>query len=96
MKAEKHSDVCARFCFCRAVPEPVTLYATRGLSQTASAQTMGEGRLTFNVTGSWYRQEAAMPLAPDTGADIITGTGAASFGANNFIDISPASASVPN
>ena len=33
-----------------------TCYATRGLTQTSSAETMGEGRMTVNAQGSWYQQ----------------------------------------
>ena len=67
-----------------------TCYATRGLTQTSSAETMGEGRMTVNAQGSWYQQARnypAPPQTPDSGANIFTGMGALSFGINPYIDI---------
>jgi outer membrane protein OmpA-like peptidoglycan-associated protein len=67
-----------------------TMYATRGLSQTGSAEALGEGRLVFGLTGAWYQQDqaprAAAPGNPQAGANIFTGIGAASFGVSPYID----------
>ena len=64
-----------------------TLWATRGLSQTTSAETMGAGRLTVNLTGTWYSQERGFLNAAWQGSDITTGIAAISFGVNPYIDI---------
>jgi outer membrane protein OmpA-like peptidoglycan-associated protein len=69
------------------VTPPTTLMATRGLTQTASAEPLGAGRLTFNLTGTWYRQALAFPGVPVKDADIATGIAAFSFGVNSFIDV---------
>ena len=67
-----------------------TMYGTRGLSQTGSAEALGEGRLVFGLTGTWYQQDQGpMPAAPgnpQAGANIFTGIGAASFGVSPYID----------
>ncbi|MDD5675555.1 MAG: hypothetical protein PHC61_15400, partial [Chitinivibrionales bacterium] len=64
-----------------------TWYATHGSSQTAAAEAMGAGRLTFVAAGSWYSQTNAIPGAANTGADIFSGQGAFSFGVSPFFDI---------
>ncbi len=69
------------------VPPTNTFYGTRGLSQTNSAETLGEGRLIFGVNGSWYQQQRAISGAPDVDANIFTGIGAAAFGLNRFVDL---------
>jgi outer membrane protein OmpA-like peptidoglycan-associated protein len=67
-----------------------TFYGTRGLTQTGSAEALGEGRLLFGVNGAWYQQgQAPVAQAPDNpqkGANIFTGIGAASFGISPYID----------
>jgi outer membrane protein OmpA-like peptidoglycan-associated protein len=65
-----------------------TMWATRGLTQTASAEPMGEGRLTFTLTGTWYKQGTVFPgIVPPQDADVTTGTAAFSFGVNNYVDV---------
>ena len=64
-----------------------TMWATRGLTQTASAEPMGAGRLTFNLTATWYKQDAIMPTAPVKDADVTTGIAAFSFGVNPYLDV---------
>ena len=61
--------------------------ATRGLSTVGSAEAMGEGRLTFNVSGNWYNQNTAFAMTPNQNANIIAGRGAVSYGASPFIDL---------
>ena len=61
--------------------------ATRGLSSVSSAEPMGEGRLTFNVTGNWYNQNQEFISTPNKNASIVNGLGAASYGASPFIDL---------
>ncbi|MBN1129150.1 MAG: OmpA family protein [Chitinispirillaceae bacterium] len=70
------------------IAPPTTLQATRGLSQTLSAEPMGSGRLTFNLTGSWYKQEIGYSsLTPVEGSHVSTGLTAFSFGVNSFVDV---------
>lgn len=69
-----------------AVAPPTTLHATRGLSQTISAEPIGAGRLTFSLNGSWYKQDIAYGKL-DQGTHITNGLGAFSFGVNPYIDI---------
>jgi outer membrane protein OmpA-like peptidoglycan-associated protein len=64
-----------------------TMWATRGLTQTASAETMGAGRLTISLTGTWYKQDGAFVGVPPQDADVMTGTAAASFGVNRYVDV---------
>ncbi len=61
--------------------------ATRGLTTVSSAEPMGAGRLTFNVTGNWYNQNRAFISTPNKNANIISGLGAASYGAGSNIDL---------
>jgi len=64
-----------------------TVYATRGMTQTSSAEALGAGRLTVGLQGAWYQQKRNFAGAPDSNANIITGVGAVSFGVNPYIDI---------
>jgi outer membrane protein OmpA-like peptidoglycan-associated protein len=64
-----------------------TMQATRGLTQISSAEPMGTGRLTINLTGSWYKQAMAFPGTPPQDADVATGLFAASFGLNPYCDV---------
>jgi outer membrane protein OmpA-like peptidoglycan-associated protein len=66
---------------------PMTFKATRGLTQTASAEALGEGRLSFNLIGSWYTQEIDFQGVPPAGSDITAGHLSFSFGVNRYIDI---------
>jgi outer membrane protein OmpA-like peptidoglycan-associated protein len=67
-----------------------TMWATRGLTQIASAEPLGAGRLTFNLTGTWYKQDVGYPTVtgvPSQDADVMTGVFAASFGINPYFDV---------
>lgn len=64
-----------------------TFYGTRGLSQTASAEALGEGRLIFGAQGAWYRQQRAFAGGPNQDANIFTGIGSASLGLNRHVDV---------
>jgi outer membrane protein OmpA-like peptidoglycan-associated protein len=68
-----------------------TLYALRGLPQTGSAEALGEGRLVFGLSGSWYAQKQAprpaAPGNPQVNASIMTGTGSAALGISPYIDV---------
>ena len=69
-------------------PIPATTeWGTRGLSQTASAEALGYGRLNFSLMGTWYRQHGAFPGAPNPDADIATGIGVMAFGISDYFDI---------
>jgi outer membrane protein OmpA-like peptidoglycan-associated protein len=64
-----------------------TFYGTRGLTQTASAEALGEGRLIFGFYGSWYQQQKDFSGAPNKDANIFTGIGSISLGVNRQIDV---------
>jgi outer membrane protein OmpA-like peptidoglycan-associated protein len=68
------------------VAPSITFYGTRGLSQTASAEALGEGRLTFGAYGSWYQQQKTFLGAPNKNANIFTGIGSVSLGINRHMD----------
>jgi outer membrane protein OmpA-like peptidoglycan-associated protein len=71
-----------------SIAPPTTLHGTRGLSQTVAAESIGEGRLNFSVSGSWYKQYMSyLDITPDEGTHITTGLGAFSFGVNNYVDV---------
>ena len=70
----------------KLVPPTNTWYGTRGLSQTGSAEALGEGRLIFGFHGSGYRQDAEFPGGPTRDAKIFTGIGSASFGLTPYVD----------
>jgi outer membrane protein OmpA-like peptidoglycan-associated protein len=71
-----------------AVLSPATtLWATRGLPQTASAEPMGAGRLTISIAGTWYKQDRSIPNAAPQSADVTTGIAAFSFGINSYFDV---------
>jgi outer membrane protein OmpA-like peptidoglycan-associated protein len=89
-------SVCAFLAACTAtaltvdttqVPPLMTGWAIRGLPQVASAESQGAGRLSICVTGAWYQQKTGFPNAPNTGANIGTGTLGFSFAASNYIEI---------
>ncbi|HEX7511721.1 MAG TPA: OmpA family protein [Chitinivibrionales bacterium] len=61
--------------------------ALRGLSTIGSAESMGEGRITFNFIAPWYRQQRGYLTAPNAGANVFTGAGAFSYGVNSNVDI---------
>jgi outer membrane protein OmpA-like peptidoglycan-associated protein len=61
--------------------------ALRGLSTIGSAESMGDGRITFNIIAPWYRQRIGYLTAPNAGANLFTGTGAFSYGVNSYVDL---------
>ena len=65
----------------------LTCYATRGLTQVSSAEALGAGRFSVGLQGAWFQQKREFENAPDSGASIITGIGAISFGINPYMDI---------
>jgi len=64
-----------------------TMQGTRGLSQTASAEALGEGRLVLGLNGPWYRQERSFAGTPNAKADIFTGIGSLAYGIGRQWDI---------
>jgi outer membrane protein OmpA-like peptidoglycan-associated protein len=64
-----------------------TMQGTRGLSQTASAEALGEGRLVLGLNGPWYRQQRNFAGAPNAKADIFTGIGSLAYGISRQWDI---------
>jgi outer membrane protein OmpA-like peptidoglycan-associated protein len=67
-----------------ALPPATAIGAMRGLSQTVSAEPMGNGMLTVSFTPTWYGQEANPPLQE---ANILTGIFAFCYGLNAYVDI---------
>ena len=63
-----------------------TMWALRGLSQTTSAESMGDGRLTVSLSATWYRQDRYIGTIPQD-ADVTTGILAFSYGVNPYLDI---------
>ncbi len=63
-----------------------TMYGTRGLPQTSSAEALGEGRLIFGLNGSFYQQQKNFSGAPNKGANFFTGIGSIAFGLNRQVD----------
>lgn len=70
----------------RVTPPTNTWYGTRGLSQTASAEALGKGRLVFGLNGSYYRQQKEFMGSPNEGASIFTGIGSVALGLNRHVD----------
>lgn len=71
----------------RVTPPTNTMRGTRGLSQTSSAEALGQGRLILGITAPWYRQERPFPGAPNEKADIFTGIGTLAYGISPYWDI---------
>ena len=61
--------------------------AMRGLSTIGSAESMGAGRITFNVLVPWYNQRIGFLNTPNAGANIFTPAGAFSYGVNSYVDL---------
>jgi outer membrane protein OmpA-like peptidoglycan-associated protein len=61
--------------------------ALRGLSTIGSAESMGAGRITFDLLVPWYQQRIAYLNAPNADANIFTGAGAFSYGVNSHVDL---------
>ncbi len=70
----------------RVVSPTNTWYGTRGLSQTASAEALGEGRLIFGLNGSFYNQQREFALGPNKNAKFFTGIGSIALGLNRHVD----------
>jgi len=64
-----------------------TMQGTRGLSQTNSAEALGEGRLVLGLYGPWYRQEHEFKGVPNAKADIFTGVGTIAYGISRQWDV---------
>jgi outer membrane protein OmpA-like peptidoglycan-associated protein len=64
-----------------------TMQGTRGLSQTSSAEALGEGRLVFGLHGPWYRQQKEFQGVPNAKADIFTGVGTVAYGISRQWDV---------
>jgi outer membrane protein OmpA-like peptidoglycan-associated protein len=71
----------------RVTPPTNTMQGLRGLSQTNSAEALGEGRLILGLNAPWYRQERAFPGAPNEDADIFTAIGTLAYGISPQWDI---------
>jgi outer membrane protein OmpA-like peptidoglycan-associated protein len=71
----------------RPISPTNTLYGTRGLSQTPSAEALGANRLVLGLSSPWYRQTRTFPGVPNRHADIITGIGTIAYGLAPFVDI---------
>ncbi|MDB5105650.1 MAG: hypothetical protein JWP91_3339 [Fibrobacteres bacterium] len=71
----------------RVIAPTNTMQGTRGLSQTSSAEALGEGRLILGLNVPWYRQERQFQGVPNRNADIFTGVGTISYGISRQWDI---------
>jgi len=67
-----------------AASPATAFWGMRGLSQTVSAEPMGDGRLTVGMTGSWYGQEANGPLQE---MSVLNGIMGFCFGLNPWVDV---------
>src|ERR1035437_9061741 len=65
----------------------VNTEALRGLTTIGSAESMGAGRITFNMLVTGYHQDKAWLTTPNVGANIFTGVAAFSFGVNSYVDV---------
>ena len=65
----------------------VNTEALRGLTTVGSAESMGAGRLTFNLMVAGFHQKDDYLTAPNVGANIFTGVGAFSYGVNSYVDV---------
>jgi outer membrane protein OmpA-like peptidoglycan-associated protein len=61
--------------------------ALRGLTTIGSAESMGAGRITFDVLAPWYQQRRGYLTAPNVGANVFTVAGAFSYGVNSYVDL---------
>ena len=61
--------------------------ALRGLSTVTSAESMGAGRLSFDLLAPWYRQQTGYLTTPNVGANVFTTSGAFSYGVSSYIDL---------
>ena len=61
--------------------------ALRGLSTVSSAESMGAGRLSFDLLAPWYRQQTGYLTTPNVGANVFTTSGAFSYGVSSYIDL---------
>ena len=69
------------------IPLTMTTWGTRGLTQTASAESQATGRLSVNLSGNWYQQNRIIQNAPNTGANIGSGSMAFSFATSSYIEL---------
>jgi outer membrane protein OmpA-like peptidoglycan-associated protein len=65
------------------LPPATAMWAMRGLTQTVSAEPIGDGKLTVCFTPTWYGQEANAPLQE---ASFLTGILAFCYGLNPYVD----------
>jgi len=69
-------------------PQMIHLDGTRGLSQTRSAESLGEGFLSFGANGSFYTVDKATAFTPPQGASVQVGTVSAGLGIGSYADVS--------
>ena len=72
-----------------AYPEMIHWSGTRGMSQTRSAESLGEGFLQLNASGSWYQVDNAVPgRTLDHGKNVELGTLSVGLGLGSWADAS--------
>jgi outer membrane protein OmpA-like peptidoglycan-associated protein len=71
-----------------AYPQMIHLDGTRGLSQTRSAESLGEGFLSFGANGSWYKVDKATANTPPAKLDVAVGTFSVGLGVGSYADVS--------
>jgi outer membrane protein OmpA-like peptidoglycan-associated protein len=64
----------------------VTPYATPGMSNVISSQTVGAGRANINFRGNFYQQDRTYTGVPAEGARVTTASGAVALGLNEYLD----------
>ena len=70
-------------------PTMIQWNGTRGLTQTRSAEGMGEGFLSISATGSGYQVDKGVSgRTAQSGSDIFTGTYALGLGLSDWADLS--------
>src|SRR6185295_12836075 len=69
------------------LPPTTNFYGTRGLSQTNSAEALGEGRIIFGFHGTGYQQQREFTGVPNKDARIFTGIGSAAWGMSPHMDL---------
>jgi len=70
-------------------PQMIHLDGTRGLSQTRSAESLGEGFLSFGANGSWYAvDKEAKGFTPPAKSDVGVGTLSMGLGLGPYADVS--------
>jgi len=61
-------------------------WGVRGLSQTVSAEPLGNGRVNLAVFGSYFKQEQEI-MSPKPETNVFSGRAAFAWGVNSYVDV---------